>query len=304
MSAILSTKDLTKAYQGYLAVNHLNMNIQSGTIYGLLGRNGAGKTTLMKMILNLVNKTGGEIYFLDNLLSSKDASAYRQIGSIIESPCFYSNLTAFENLKILSWIRGNYCPEEINQILEMVGLENDVHKIFSAYSLGMKQRLGIAAALIHKPKLLILDEPMNGLDPIGIQELRRILHTLSRVNHVTILISSHLLSEIELIADVIGVMHHGQLIDEIDLKTFHETQSKIIELQVNQSLSASKILNDLNITFEMTKNQEIFISKSSLDICEINKLLVENNISVRKLLTRTKTVEEYFHQMIGGHDLG
>lgn len=209
---VLETKALTRKFDKQIAVDNINLHVPKGQIYGLLGRNGAGKTTTLRMIMGLVQPTSGEIEIFEKNLMKNKKEIYPRIGSIIENPGFYQNLTGSENLKILARLRGVHRSDAIEYALSTVGLDKEPEKIVSQYSLGMKQRLGIAAAIMHEPELLILDEPINGLDPIGIQEMRNFLIKLCKENHVTIVISSHILSEIEQLADNIGVIHDGKLL--------------------------------------------------------------------------------------------
>ena len=199
---VIETTNLSKRYSENLVVNSIDMHVEKGKIYGLLGKNGAGKTTTMCMLLNLVHPSGGEILLFGKDPKRYARDVYSNIGSIIETPGFYENLTAYENLEIIARLRGNYNPLNVKMVLEMVNLDHEKSKQFKDFSLGMKQRLGIAAAIMHNPELLILDEPINGLDPFGIKEIRDLLKKLSCDYGVTILISSHILSEIENIADV------------------------------------------------------------------------------------------------------
>ena len=193
---IIETKNLSKHYGEQKSVDNLNIHVKQGRIYGLLGRNGAGKTTTMKMLLNLSNPTSGEIQIFGEYIHGNERKILPRIGSIIESPGFYPNLTGTENLKIFALLRGVSKRNAIESALEVVGLPYNDKKLFSQYSLGMKQRLAIALAIMHDPELLILDEPINGLDPIGIAEVRSFIRELCEVKKKTILISSHILSEI------------------------------------------------------------------------------------------------------------
>lgn len=215
MRYLIETKNLTKKYGDSVVVNNVNISVPKGKIYGLLGRNGAGKTTLMKMLLKLIKSSDGEVYLFGEQSKTVEKKVYRRIGSIIETPGFYENLTAYENLNLAMRLRGYKEENKIKEALTIVGLEKEVKKQFGDYSLGMKQRLGLAAALMHEPELLILDEPTNGLDPIGIANIRDLFKTLCEDKKMTILISSHALTEIEQIADIIGIMHEGNLIEEI-----------------------------------------------------------------------------------------
>lgn len=192
---VIETRNLSKIYSKDTVVNSVDMHVEKGKIYGLLGKNGAGKTTTMCMLLNLTSPSSSEILLFGKNPGKYSTEVYSKIGSIIETPGFYENLTAYENLKVLAKLRGNYNPQNINLVLEMVNLENAKSKKFKDFSLGMKQRLGIAAAIMHTPELLILDEPINGLDPIGIKEIRTLLKRLTHEFGITILISSHILAK-------------------------------------------------------------------------------------------------------------
>ena len=215
MEYLVKTNGLTKKYETQTVVKNVDLHVRPGTIYGLLGRNGAGKTTIMKMMLGLTKITEGSItLFGKSLCDENKRKIYPRIGSIIEAPGFYPNLTGTENLKIFSMLRGTVSRDEVKKALEIVGLPYKDKKLYSSYSLGMKQRLGIANAIMHDPELLILDEPINGLDPIGIVEIREFLEKLCKERGKTIIISSHILSEIDLIADDIGIINNGYLIEE------------------------------------------------------------------------------------------
>lgn len=214
---IIETKNLTKAYGKQKCVADLNIHVQKGRIYGLLGRNGAGKTTTMKMMLGLTKPTGGEVILWGKTLRGNEKEILPRIGSLIESPGFYPNLTAAENLRIFALLRGIQGGHAIKAALDLVGLPYKDKKMFSRYSLGMKQRLAIALAMMHDPELLVLDEPTNGLDPIGIAEIRSYIRQLCDEKGKTILISSHILSEISLLADDIGIIDKGVLLEEKSL---------------------------------------------------------------------------------------
>lgn len=215
---VIEMRKLTKCYGEQTVVKEVDLHVRKGEIYGLLGRNGAGKTTLMKMLLGLTPETSGEVEVFGRKLRGQEKQIYPQIGAVIEAPGFYPNLTGTENLEIFARLRGLKREQTVKRALAVVGLPYRDKKLFENYSLGMKQRLGIANAILHDPKLLILDEPMNGLDPIGIAEMRGFLVKLSREQGKTILISSHILSEIELVADRVGIMDHGALLAQKNMK--------------------------------------------------------------------------------------
>lgn len=244
MDYIIETENLTKRYGTATVVDKVNLHVPKGKIYGFLGRNGAGKTTAMKMMLQLAFPTEGTVRLFGTNYKENIHTLYSKVGSIIETPGFYSNLTGYENLQILAKLRGGVSKSGVEKALEVVGLHKEKRKVFSDYSLGMKQRLGIAAAIMHEPELLILDEPINGLDPIGIVEIRSFLSELSHNHGITIFISSHVLSEIEQIADIIGVMHEGHLVEEVNISELHKRNRKYIQFDLSDSEIAGKILEN------------------------------------------------------------
>lgn len=213
MDYMITTEHLTKQYKKFTSVNNVSLHIRKGSIYGFLGPNGAGKSTTMKMLLGLTNPTKGSFMIDGKRFSENREDILKEIGSFIESPSFYANLTGRENLDIIRRILG--LPKtSIDDALDLVGLSEFGDRLAKKYSLGMKQRLGLAGALLGRPPILILDEPTNGLDPSGIHEIRNLVKTLPDLYDCTVLISSHMLSEIELIADDVGILNHGRLLFE------------------------------------------------------------------------------------------
>jgi len=301
MKYIIETENLTKKYGKVTVVDNVNIHVPKGKIYAFIGRNGAGKTTLMKMLLKLISSTNGNFYLFGEKSEKIGQNIYRKIGSIIETPGFYENLTAYENLRLLMRLSGQEKKEKLKIALEVVGLHNEYTKPFSDYSLGMKQRLGIAASIMHEPELLILDEPSNGLDPIGITEIRELLASLSRDRGTTIFISSHVLSEIEQIADVIGIMHEGRLIQEINMSELHNCKRRYIEFEVSDTAKALEILRkSYGITdFQVQGNiLKVFDMTYKSDV--INKTFVENGLMVTKVNENKEDLEVYFSKLIGG----
>jgi len=301
---VIETNNLSKKYSNNLVVNSVNMHVEKGKIYGLLGKNGAGKTTTMCMLLNLTYPSSGEISLFGKNPKDYSKEIYSNIGSIIETPGFYENLTAYENLKIISKIRGDFDPFNINSVLKMVNLENAKSKKYKDFSLGMKQRLGIAAAIMHNPELLILDEPINGLDPFGIKEIRTLLKRLSHEFGITILISSHILSEIENIADVIGFMDAGVLIEEISKEDLHNRLNKFVEFEVSNSDLAVNILKELGLkeNKDFTKNDDVINLYSNLEFRDkFNTLFVNSGIDVKKLNLCEENLEDFFTRFVSNN---
>lgn len=297
---IIETKNLTKKFGKNLAVDSINMKIEKGKIYGLLGKNGAGKTTTMCMLLNLSNSNSGEIFLFGKNVKKSSNKIYSRIGSIIETPGFYENLTGEENLKAFSKLRGNYNKNSIINALKIVSLYEEKNKRFKHYSLGMKQRLGIAAALIHNPDILILDEPVNGLDPIGILEIRNLLRSLVDDYNLTILISSHILSEIEQIADVIAIMDNGKLIEEVNKEELHLKIGKYVDFEVSNLAIAKKILEEEglreNRDFKSIQDENSIYLLNNFELrSDINSLFVKNGLKVNKINLIEENFRGIFH---------
>ncbi|BDQ48836.1 bacitracin ABC transporter ATP-binding protein [Enterococcus faecalis] len=302
---IIETKNLTKVYGEQKAVNSANLHIEKGSIYGLLGRNGAGKTTIMKMILGLTDITNGEVSVFNQNIKGNEKKIYPRIGAIIETPGFYPNLTGTENLKIFALLRGTAFPDAVKNALEVVGLPHKDKKLFGNYSLGMKQRLGIANAILHDPEVLILDEPTNGLDPIGIAEVRNFIKDLSIKKGKTILISSHILSEITLLADTVGIIDKGVLLEESSMEELNKKNRKYIMLEVSDVSKTTIVLEkEFGITnYSVEDNNHVKIYSHGLDMAKINKSLVMNGISVASSQTCNDSLEDYFKKITGGEGI-
>lgn len=302
---VIKTEQLTKRYGKHTVVNKVNLHVKKGRIYGLLGRNGAGKTTIMKMILGLTPITYGNAKVFGKNIIGNEKKIYPRIGAIIETPGFYPNLTGTENLEIFARLRGTASPNAVKNALEIVGLPYKDKKTFSKYSLGMKQRLGIANAILHDPELLILDEPTNGLDPIGIAEVRDFIKKLSVEHGKTVLISSHILSEISLLADDIGIIDKGVLLEESSMIELEKRNSKYILLQVSDIPKTMLILErrfhvkDYSVQDEQT----VRIYDTTLNMGEINKILVMENITIFSSGIYNDTLEDYFKRITGGEGI-
>ncbi len=302
---LIETKKLTKLYGDQAAVKDVDLHVKKGRIYGLLGRNGAGKTTIMKMILGLTPITSGEVDVFGRNIKGREKRVYPRIGAIIETPGFYPNLTGTENLEIFAKLRGTPRPNAVRNALEVVGLPYRDKKLFSKYSLGMKQRLAIANAILPDPELLILDEPTNGLDPIGIAEMRDFIRDLSVDRGKTILISSHILSEIALLADDIGIIDHGVLLEETTMKALERKNRKYILLRVSDISKAMLILEQvLHVTdFAMCDGQTLCLYDTSLDMANINKTLFMHDVTVISSQLCNDTLDDYFKRITGGEGI-
>ncbi|EHK2401386.1 ABC transporter ATP-binding protein [Clostridium perfringens] len=300
MDDILKINNLTKIYNNNKVIDNVNMRIKKGEIYGFLGPNGAGKSTIMKIILNLVKPTEGEVLVFDKDSNKDNFDILKRIGSLIESPYFYDKLTARENLDLHCEYMGYHNKERIKEVLDFVGLHNIEKKHVCDFSLGMKQRLAIARAIITQPEFLILDEPINGLDPEGIKEMRLMIKKLNEKYGTTILISSHILSEIELIADTIGVIKNGRILEEISMKDMQKYNSNYIELEVNNLEKTGYLIEEeFGIkNYKIISENKIRIYDLTVSKNEISKLLINNNIELESISKKESTLEEYFLKLI------
>ena len=259
----------------------------------------------MKMVLGLASITSGEVDVFGKNIKGREKRVYPRIGAIIETPGFYPNLTGTENLEIFAKLRGTAAPHAVKNALEIVGLPYKDKKLFSKYSLGMKQRLGIANAILHDPELLILDEPTNGLDPIGIAEVRDFIKELSAAQGKTILISSHILSEISLLADDIGIIDNGVLLEESSMRELEKKNRKYILLQVSDIPKTILILErQFHLTdYSVQDDHTLRLYDASLDMGEVNKVLFMQDITVMSSLVCNDTLEDYFKKITGGEGI-
>ncbi|MEG0685581.1 MAG: ABC transporter ATP-binding protein, partial [Coprobacillus sp.] len=293
---LIKTNQLTKVFEGKEVVSGVNMHVKKGEIYGFLGPNGAGKTTIMKMLTNLVKPTSGEIEIFGERLTNTSYEVLKRMGVIIEYPIFYEKLTAKENLELHCEYMGYYDKAGIDRALDLVKLHNVDNKKVKDFSLGMKQRLGIARAISTKPELLILDEPINGLDPIGIKELRELFKILCKEYGITLLVSSHILAEMEQMADTIGVIQEGKLIKEVSMKDINGEQTEYIELKVLDIKKATYILDHkLGIkNYKIMNEHMIRIYEQTISQQEISKTLIMNDIEIESINKKHSSLEEYF----------
>ena len=296
---IIETHDLCKQYGNALRVAHLDLDVPEGSVYGFLGPNGAGKSTTLKMILGLVRPTAGSIRVLGKNMDSKNRLAVlRQVGSLIESPSYYGHLTGEENLRIVQTLRG--VPEKnIREVLQIVRLDGQRGKKVAHYSLGMKQRLGLAAALIGRPELLILDEPTNGLDPAGIQEIRELICELPKRMGITVLVSSHLLSEMDQMADYVGIINHGQLIFQDKLDALHEHSKSKLLLRVMNRTVTLKILENHGIEGRVTEEGILIPGFSDDRTAALVSALAEGGAGLYRIEERQKSLEDIFLSLTG-----
>lgn len=299
MSYILQTNHLTKIIDGKELVTDVNIHVKKGEIYGFLGPNGAGKTTVMKMITNLWKPTKGTVELFGKTLETTSYEVLKRMGSIIEFPTFYEHISGKDNLQLHCEYMGYYNKGSIDEVLEMLNLGEAANKPVKSYSLGMKQRLGIARAILCKPELVVLDEPTNGLDPAGMKQLRDLFKMLCSEYGITLIISSHLLSEIESIADTIGVINHGRMMKEISMKEISEMNTAYIELAVTDTQKAAYVLAEkmeLN-NFKIINDSKIRIYEVNVTTQKISKELMLNGVEITSINKHTETLEDYFLKM-------
>ena len=303
MESVIKTYDLTKRYRRHTVVNSLTLTVPQGSVYGFLGPNGAGKSTSMKMLLGLVHQTGGDVELLGQTMNEENRIALlRQTGSLIESPSGYLHLTARENLKIVADLKGvNH--RDIGRVLDVVRLTSDANRTVGQYSLGMKQRLGIAMALLGSPKLLILDEPTNGLDPAGMQEMRSLIASMPETTGATVLISSHLLGEMEQMVTQVGILNEGQLIFEGPLHRLQAHSRGSIALRVLDQKKAQIVLRAQGIASRVDLRRPNILNLSPVPdetLSDIVCALAQNGAGVVGVAVETKNLEEIFLSLTGG----
>ena len=296
---IIETHDLCKQYGNALRVAHLDLDVPEGSVYGFLGPNGAGKSTTLKMILGLVRPTAGDIRVLGKKMDGGSRLAVlRQVGSLIESPSYYGHLTGEENLRIVQTLRG--VPEKnIREVLQIVRLDGQRGKKLAHYSLGMKQRLGLAAALLGYPKLLILDEPTNGLDPAGIQEMRELICSMPERFGMTVVVSSHLLSEIDQMADHVAIIREGELVFQDTLEALHGRSRHHLALRTTNNAVARAVLQERSVPCQEEEGYLILPILSDDIAAQLTRLLWSRNLGVIRLEERQKSLEDIFLELTG-----
>lgn len=300
MANLIETTGLCKSYGGTMRVKNLHMAVPEGAIYGFLGPNGAGKSTTLKMILGLAHPSSGQIEVFGRQMNEKNRlDILKDIGSLIESPSYYGHLTGEENLRILQTLRN--VPEgNIREVLDIVRLTSQKDKKVAHYSLGMKQRLGLAASLLAHPRLLILDEPTNGLDPAGIQEMRELICDLPRQFGMTVVVSSHLLSEIDQMATHVGVIADGALVYQDTIDRLHEKSEHHLALRTLNNAMAQALLTHHGIVNEVRDGEIILPPLEDDRVAQCVTLLADSNIGVTRIEERRKNLEDIFLELTEG----
>ena len=301
MDDILKTNCLTKKYKDFQALNGLSMNVPKGSIYGLVGKNGAGKTTLIRLICGLQEPTSGDFTLYGIRNDSRDiAKSRRRIGAVVETPSIYLDMSAEENLKQQYLILGLPSFDGIQNLLKLVGLENAGKKKAKDFSLGMKQLLGIAIALAGDPDFLVLDEPVNGLDPQGIVEMRELILKLNRENQITVLISSHILDELARLATHYGIIDNGRMVKELSAEELEAACRKCVRMEVTDTSALARVLDSMDLEYKMISatTADVF---AKVHVTRLTTALAKENCEVLSMQEKNESLESYFISLVGGN---
>lgn len=300
MDYILQTNSLTKKYKDFQALNGLTMNVPKGSIYGFVGKNGAGKTTLIRLICGLQEPTSGNFTLYSIRNDSKDIiRSRRRMGAVVETPSIYMDMTAEENLKYQYNVLGLPSYDGIPELLKLVGLENTGNKKVKNFSLGMKQRLGIAIALAGNPDFLVLDEPINGLDPQGIVEMRELVLKLNREQQITVLISSHILDELSRLATHYGIIDNGRMVKELSAEELEATCHKCIRMEVSNTTVLARVLDSMKLEYKIISatTADVF---AKINVTQLTVALAKENCEVMSMHEKDETLESYYISLVGG----
>lgn len=301
MENVLEASCLTKKYKNFQALNNLSLTVPKGSIYGLVGKNGAGKTTLIRLLCGLQEPTSGDFTLYGIKNSSKEITkARRRMGAVVETPSFYADMTAEENLKHQYLILGLPSYDGISELLKLVGLEGTGKKKAKNFSLGMKQRLGIAIALAGDPDLLVLDEPINGLDPQGIVEIRELILRLNRERQITIIISSHILDELSRLATHYGIIDNGRTVKELSAKELEAACRKCLRVEVSSTSVLARVLDELKLEYKIISDSSADIF-AKVNIGQLTMKLMENGCELRSAFERDESLESYYISLVGGN---
>lgn len=300
MSTVLKLENVTKMIRGKKLIDQLSFEVRAGEVFGFLGPNGAGKTTTIRMIVGLTKISSGDMMICGKNIKKNYVDAVQHIGAIVENPELYPFLTGYQNLKQYARMAKGVTTEKINEVIELVGLKDRIHEKVKTYSLGMRQRLGLAQSLLHDPKILILDEPTNGLDPAGIREIRDYIRKLAKEKEIAVIVSSHLLSEMEMMCDRIAIIQQGKLVDVQPVKDFvHQTKElyriRVHPLQKATTLLVKEQFSDLKQTEEC-----LLVKTEEKNIPHIIHILSKNDIQIFEAAKVTKTLEDRFLEVTNG----
>lgn len=300
LPSAVEIQGLTKTIGRKTVVDNLSLEIQPGEVFGLLGPNGAGKTTTIRMMVGLISITRGHVRIQGRDIRTEFEAAIRHVGAIVENPEMYKFLSGYDNLRLYARMYPEVNKARIDEVVRFVGLESAIHNKVKTYSLGMRQRLGLAQALLHKPSVLILDEPTNGLDPAGIRELRDHLRELAENHGVAVIVSSHLLTEMELMCDRVAIIQNGRLVQVQTVRESTPPEAQVVEFEVDAPDVARQVLKQAGHRHVETIGQSLRLSAERETIPKLNRLLVEQGVSVYAIQTRTKSLEDQFLEVTGG----
>lgn len=302
METIIQTYQLTKTFKDTTIIKPLDFSLQKGEICALIGQNGAGKSTFFKMLAGQLMPTAGDIHLFEK--TGRDvAQARRRMGFLVETPVFFPDFTASQNLEYFRIQRGVVEKKRVDEVLEIVSLRKEKRKRFKDYSMGMKQRLGIALCLLSNPDCLVLDEPINGLDAEGIREIRNLLVKLNQEKQITIFISSHILTELQLLASRFVFIKNGVIVEDVSKDSLQEKSQKQLQLTVDDTAKTAQLLEQtyVDIQFKVFPNQVLIIHNYVECSGDINRLLLDNGVSVREFRIEARNLEEYFLELVGGN---
>ncbi|NMH69822.1 ABC transporter ATP-binding protein [Bacillus sp. RO3] len=298
MKTVVQLQNVSKVIKGKTIIDNLSFDVYEGEVFGFLGPNGAGKTTTIRMMVGLMNISKGDVLISGKSIKKNFEGAIKDVGAIVENPELYKFMSGYQNLKHFARMQKGVTEERMKEVIELVGLTGRINDKVKTYSLGMRQRLGLAQCLLHKPKLLILDEPTNGLDPAGIREIRAYIRKLAQEEGMAVIVSSHLLSEMEMMCDRIGIIQSGKLVDVQQVRDFVEGSEQIYHFEVNEAGKIRPVLNvlDPGIKFE-TKGSEIQIALTKEQVPNVIRALVEADVEIYSVMPVSKTLEDRFLEM-------
>jgi ABC-2 type transport system ATP-binding protein len=301
--SVLSVNGLTKKIGKKTLVHNISFDVREGEVFGFLGPNGAGKTTTIRMLVGLIKPTEGTIVIGEHNVRTSFKEAMRQVGSIVENPELYTYLTGWENLKQFARMLGNISDERIHEIAKKVHLDGRIHDKVKTYSLGMKQRLGIAQALLGNPKLLILDEPTNGLDPAGIRELREFVRYLVEEENISVFVSSHMLHEVQMMCDRVAIINHGKTVTVATMEELVDRTAEKVEWIIEPLQQAKLVLEQEEEVYDLVEEEDILLCRMPVEkISTYTKRFVEQGMHVRGVRTVAVTLEDLFMELTGGED--
>lgn len=304
-ATILDYQHVTKKFGKVTAVNDVSFQIKEGEIYGLLGPNGAGKTTVIKTIVGHLRPNSGNIRISSYDVQKEFADAIDFVGAVVEYPMHYEHMTGYQNLKLTANMYPEVSEERIEEVIDLVGLKSWIQQPVRKYSLGMRQRLSLAQSIMNYPQLLLLDEPMNGLDPLGMKDLRNMLQSLA-ANGMAILISGHILEEMDLLCDRIGILSHGYLIAEREMKELHHAKVPVYEIHVNDAEEALRSLRENygeEVKAEETVAGTLEVQTALITAAQLNRTLVQSGVDVEEIHEKKQSLEELYLQLTGGAEI-